>query len=195
MPDATRAWADLLPDTAQVLICDLQPQIVARSKTTEPKSLARSANVLLRLAQLYDLPCVLSVVPEGGKQLELIEELKRFDFARTLPRVPVDPFLDDATMQALATTGRKTLILAGFAVEAVVLHAAMSALAAGHEVLVPVDACGGMSAATEAAAFRQIEAAGAVTTSVTSIGTKLSPNFMTPQGEKMFAIIQDIRLA
>ena len=195
MRDPAKIWADLSPDTAQVLICDLQPEIVARSKTTEPDVMARSANVLLRLAELYDLPTVLSVVPEGGREPELIDELKGHDFAKVLPRVPVDPFLDEATVDAVAATGRKTLIVAGFASEAVVLHAAMSAIAAGYDVLVPVDACGGMSAATEAATFRQIEAAGAVTTSVTSIGTKLSPNFMTPVGQNMFAIIQDIRLA
>ena len=61
-------------------------------------------------------------------------------------------------------------------------------------MLVPVDACGGMSAATEAAAFRQIEAAGAVTTSVVSIATKLAPDFTTEQGRRVFTLVQELRL-
>lgn len=40
------------------------------------------------------------------------------------------------------------------------------AIAHGYQVYVPVDACGGMSARAEEAAFRAIEVAGGVTTSV-----------------------------
>jgi hypothetical protein len=40
-----------------------------------------------------------------------------------------------------------------------------------------VDVCGGMSERTEQAALRQIIAAGAITTSVVSIATKLAPDF------------------
>ena len=49
---------------------------------------------------------------------------------------------------------------AGCATEAVVLRAALSALERGYRVQVPVDARGGLSARTENAALRQIEAAG-----------------------------------
>jgi hypothetical protein len=54
---------------------------------------------------------------------------------------------------ALASSGRKTLIIAGFSTEAVVLHSVMGAINAGYHVYGPVDACGGMSERTEAAAI------------------------------------------
>jgi nicotinamidase-related amidase len=95
----------------------------------------------------------------------------------------------------LSATGRKTLVVCGFATEVVVLYAAHAAVAAGFRVLVPVDACGGMSARTEDATFRRIEAAGGVNTSVVGLVTALAPDFSTSPGREAFAALQSLRLA
>jgi len=86
-------------------------------------------------------------------------------------------------------------VIAGFATEAVVFHAALSALESGYQVQVPVDACGGMSARTEDAALRQIGAAGGVTTSVVSLVTAMAPDFAREPGRNTFAALQALRLA
>ena len=184
------------PKTAQVLFADLQPQIVARSKTNPPDALARSAAVLAEVARLLHLPIHLSVVPEGGQRPELIPELAREteDVAQYL-RVSASPFLDGATRAAIAATRRQNLIVAGIATEAVVLHAVHDAVAAGYRAHVPVDACGGMTSRTEDAAFREIEAIGGVTTSVVTLVTALAPDFGTDLGGKVFGTLQALRLA
>ncbi len=182
-------------ETTQVLLCDLQKQIVARSKTIDPKSLEKSAGVLAEIANLLSLPLIFSVVPEQEKAPELIPELARHAGSATqILRTAVSPFFDTPSRDAIEKSGRKTLIIGGFATEAVVLQAVLGAAERGYRVLVAVDACGGMSDRTEEAAFRQIEAAGAVTTSVVSIATTLTPDFATDEGKKMFAIIQQLRL-
>ena len=61
------ATAMLDPATVQILFADLQPPIVARSKTNPPQSLSCAASVLARCACLLGLPVHHSVVPEGGK--------------------------------------------------------------------------------------------------------------------------------
>jgi nicotinamidase-related amidase len=76
----------------------------------------------------------------------------------------------------------------------VVLHAVLDARAQAYEVLVPVDVCGGLSERTEQAALRQITDAGAITTSVVSIATKLAPDFTTDLGKELFNIVQGLRL-
>jgi nicotinamidase-related amidase len=135
-------------------------------------------------------------VPEGGQGSELIPELAReTDGVAQYLRVSASPFLDEATRAAIAATDRQHLVVAGFATEAVVLHGVRDAIAAGHQVYVPVDACGGMSSRTEDAAFRQIEAAGGVTTSVVSLVTMLAPDFSTDSGGKAFGILQSLRLS
>lgn len=194
MSKGTSAWDQLSTNSAQLLLCDLQLQIVARSKTIEPDALGKSAGVLLEIARLFSLPTTLSVVPEGDKAPELISELRGNGFAQEKLRASASPFFDDATKNLLAQSKRKVLVLGGFATEAVVLHAVLDARAEGYEVLVPVDVCGGMSERTEQAALGQIIAAGAITTSVVSIATKLAPDFTTDRGKDLFNIVQRLRL-
>ena len=184
------------PTTVQVLFIDLQPLILPRSKTNPPDALARSAAVLARVARLLHLPMHLSVVPDGRQPAALIPELAReLEGMVQYPRLSANPFVDEATRAAIAATGRQHLTIAGLPTEAVVLHAVRDALAAGYRAYVPVDACGGMSARTEDAAFRQIEAAGGVTTSVVTLVTAMVPDFGTDLGRQAFGILHSLGIA
>ena len=195
MPRDATAWM-LNAAAVQVLFADLQPSMVARSKTNPPAALAASIGVLAEVAGLLGLPVHFSVVPDDGEPPVLIQELAHYAGGTALlPRMSASPFLDEATRTALAATGRKTLVISGFAMEVVVLHAARAAIAAGYSVLVPVDACGGMSARTEDAALRQIESAGVVTTSVVGLVTALAPDASKSPGQEAFAALQLLRLA
>ncbi len=82
MGNGRSAWDQLSTHSTQLLLCDLQPAIVARSKTIDPNVLNKSAGVLLEVAKLFSLPTTLSVVPEGGKGPELISELLGSGFAQ-----------------------------------------------------------------------------------------------------------------
>ena len=195
MAHEATAWT-LDAAAVQVLFADLQPSMVSRSKTNPPGALAASVGVLAEVAGLLALPMHFSVVPDGDDEPMLIPELARYAAgAALLPRMSANPLLDATTFSALAAAGRKTLIVAGFAIEVVVLHAARAAIAAGYDVLIPVDACGGMSVRTEDAAIRQIEAAGGITTSVVGLVTALAPNANRSPGQEAFAALQLLRLA
>jgi hypothetical protein len=63
------------PATVQILFADLQPPIVARSKSNPPQDLTRAASVLARCARVLRLPMHHSVVPEGGEAPEACEKL------------------------------------------------------------------------------------------------------------------------
>jgi nicotinamidase-related amidase len=195
MSKGKSAWDQLSADSAQLLLCDLQSEIVARSKTIDREVLSKSAGAILEIAKLFSLPTTLSVVPEGDKAPELISELRGSGFAQEKLRASASPFLDEATENLLAQSRRQVLIIGGVAIEAVVLHAVLDARAQDYDVLVPVDVCGGMSERTEQAALGQIIAAGAVTTSVVSIATKLAPDFTTDRGKDLFNVVQRLRLS
>jgi hypothetical protein len=108
------------PATVQILFADLQPPIVARSKTNPPQSLSRAASVLARCARLLGLPVHHSVVPEGGKAPEVLPDLaKETEGAPQFARMTADPFLDPQTREAINAVKRPVLVIAGFATEAV----------------------------------------------------------------------------
>jgi Isochorismatase family len=196
MPSIKETWAQLTPETSQVMICDLQEQIVARSKTTKPDAVSQSAQVLGQIAQLFKLPLTFSVVPENKNAPKLIASLQAFASEKNqFLRATASPFIDPATREHLASLRRPTLIIAGFATEVVVLHAALDALREGYGVIVAVDACGGMSDRTESAALAQIRDNGGTVSSVVSIATAIGPDFTKPQGQQMFQIVQTLRLA
>ena len=67
--------SEIKSSDVQILFADLQKQLVARSKTTAPDTLSQSAAVLAQLAKLFQLPVILSVVPEAEQAPELIPEL------------------------------------------------------------------------------------------------------------------------
>jgi nicotinamidase-related amidase len=125
------------PATVQILFADLQPPIVARSKTNPPQSLSRAATVLAQCARLLGLPVHHSVVPEGGKTPEVLPDLaKETEGAPQFARMTVDAFLDPQTREAIDAIKRPVLVIAGFATEAVVLNTALSALESDYQVQV-----------------------------------------------------------
>ncbi|MBX7555716.1 isochorismatase family protein [Streptomyces sp. tea 10] len=91
-----------------------------------------------------------------------------------------------------APARRRALAICGVTSEIVVLHTALDAIAAGYEVSVLLDACGGLSPRTEQAAFRRIEAAGGRITSVASFATDLVRDFTTPTGQEVISALHGL---
>lgn len=180
--------ADMNPDDVHILFAHLQTSLVAGSRTVPPEALAGAATALADVGATLGLPLTFAVVPErGGLVPGLTEHATE---ATTFPRHAASPLLDPTTRDALAASGRKTLIVAGFATEVAVLNACLDAMAAGYAVLVPVDAVGGLSERTEEAALRQVERAGGLVTCVRSLASRLAPDFAVPPGSDVFAILQ-----
>jgi Isochorismatase family len=174
---------------AAVLFLDLQDEIVKNSRTVTLERLQRTAGALAKLAALHEVPYYLSAVPPGGAYLSAVLD----PLGRPEPRMRTQTtaFADDGLVAALRASERRVLILCGVATEIVVQRTALDAIAAGYAVQVAVDACGGVDARTEDAAWRRIIAAGGVTTSVTTFGAELTGDFATELGGKTLGIVYE----
>lgn len=180
----------LSPSAVQLHLADLQEGIVELSGTTPLPTIRRSVGFLAQLARLLDIPVTLSAAPRAGGPM-IIEEAS-FPAAPVFVRGGPCAWDDAATRQAITAQPRKTLALCGVSSEIVVLHTALDAIAAGFEVVVLLDACGGFSARTEQAAFRQIEAVGGRITGVASFATDLVRDFATPTGGEVIAALHGL---
>lgn len=176
-------------ENAAVLFLDLQDEIVKNSRTVSVERLLRSVGALAKLAALHELPVLLSAVPPGGAFLEVV--LAPLGHPQPRMRTQTTAFADAGLVEALRASGRRVLILAGVASEIVVQRTALDALAAGYEVQVAVDACGGVDARTEDAAWRRICSAGGVTTSVTTFAAELTGDFTTETGGATLGIVYE----
>ncbi|MDB5039483.1 MAG: putative enzyme with cysteine hydrolase domain [Candidatus Eremiobacteraeota bacterium] len=183
--------AQLIPTAgnAAVLFLDLQAEILPNARTISGARVVRSAGVLAKLAALHALPAFLSSVPPGGAFAD--EVLEPLGQPPLHPRTQTTAFADPALVRELGESGRRVLVLAGVASEVVVLRTALAALAGGFVVHVAVDACGGVDARTEEAAWRRIIAAGGVTSSVTTLAAELAGDFTTDTGGATLGLIYE----
>lgn len=177
------------PENAAVLFLDLQDNILTNSRTLPLDRLRRTTGALAKLAALHRLPTFLSAVPPGGAFLT--EVLVPLNNPPPRLRTQTTAFADTGLIDALRSSGRQVLVLAGVASEIVVQRTALDAIAAGYGVQVAVDACGGVDARTEDAAWRRITAAGGVTTSVTTFAAELAGDFTTDIGGATLGIVYE----
>jgi hypothetical protein len=172
-----------------VIFLDLQAEIVKNSRTVTATDVYLRAGTLAKLAALHALPAFASSVGVGGAFAENV--LAALPGLGPQQRTQTSAFADAALTAALAATGRRTLVLSGVASEIVVQRTALDALAAGYAVHIAVDACGGISARTEDAAWRRIVQAGGVTSSVTTLAAELAGDFTTEIGGQTLGILYE----
>ena len=187
------SYAPIDPVNAVVLFADLQAGIIERTRTNELPRLRLAVSALAKLAQLFDIPAIVTTAPAENGVARVTPEISAA--LGELPqyvRTTTDAFLHAATRDAIAKTGRKTLLVAGVATEIIVQHSALSGAARGLDVQVVVDACGGLSARTEDAAFRRLTQAGVVMTSVASIAGQLAGDFTQPKAGRAIGILYEV---
>ena len=179
----------LTSDNLAVLFLDLQDGTVSGAKTIGRHKLRRAAGTLAKLAALHGLPAFLSTIPPAGDVLKGV--LQALDHPPLHPRTVTTAFGDPAFVDAVKGAGRPVLLIAGVASEIVVLRTALDAVTAGYEVHIAIDACGGFSERTEAAAWSRATAAGVTMSSVVTAASELAGDFTSDLGAKTLELIYE----
>ncbi len=177
-------------DSAAVLFLDLQDEIVKNSRTVAFETLGPRIVMLAKLATIHHLPAFISCVAQAGSLVA--------DVAAVLPdnrefvRHTTSALADDEFNAALMASGPKQLILCGVTSEVVVQRTALEALGAGYDVQIAVDACGGIDARTEDAAWQRIMQAGGVLTSTAMVAAELAGDFRSELGQATFGVLREL---
>ncbi len=179
----------LTQDRTAVLFLDLQEGTMSGVKTIGGHKLRKACGALAKLAVLHELPAFLSSVPQAGTFTKRVVEPLGDPPLR--PRSVTTAFGDPQLVADIQATGRSILLLSGVASEIVVLRTALDAIAAGYEVHILIDACGGFSDRTEAAAWSRATAAGAIMSSVVTAAAELAGDFTADVGEKTLALVYE----
>ena len=187
------SYAPLDPASTVILFADLQSGIIERSATNDVTRLRRCASALAKLARLFDIPAIVTTAPAPEGAPQVIPEIAAS--LGDLPphtRTTTDAFLHAPTREAIASTGRTTLLIAGVATEIIVQHSALTAVGHQFDVQVIVDACGGLSPRTEDAALRRLVHAGVITTSMASLAGQLAGDFPQPRAQQALGILYEM---
>ncbi|NAW84947.1 isochorismate family cysteine hydrolase YcaC [Photobacterium halotolerans] len=150
-------------DNAAVLLVDHQTGLLSLVRDIDPDKFKNNVLALADMALYFKLPTILTTSFEQGPNGPLVPELKEmFPDAPYIARPGQINAWDNADfVQAIESTGKKQLIVAGVVTEVCVAFPVLSAIEAGYEVFVIADASGTFNAMTRDAAWDRMSAAGA----------------------------------
>ena len=153
----------LTKDQTAVLMVDHQSGLVSLVQDFSPDEFKNNVLALAELAKYFAVPTILTTSFEEGPNGPILPEIRAI-----LPDAPliarpgqINAWDNDEFVQAVKTTGRRQLIIAGIVTDVCVAFPALSALAEGYEVFVVTDASGTFNEAARQAAWTRMSAAGA----------------------------------
>jgi nicotinamidase-related amidase len=148
--------------TALVVI-DLQQKLWPAIDGRE--GVLRNALLLLRLAEVLELPVVLTTQYAKGLGATLDEVLAAAPAAAPLDKVSFGCFGDPAILDRLRGLGRPQLLVAGIESHICVAQTVLGALEAGYAVHVASDAVGSRTVANRQVGLERMQRAGALISS------------------------------
>jgi nicotinamidase-related amidase len=153
---------------------------------------AAGGRALVQIANAFGVPLVVSIGPRNDPRGVLYPEI-----AAALGEHPVvyrglsfDAFDDEGFASAVAATGRKHLVVAGLMTDGCVMHTTLSALRAGYEVSVVVDATASETPAAHNAALARFTQLGVTPRSWLSLASELQRSYANVETLTAFRQIQ-----
>lgn len=139
---------------------------------------------LAKAAKLHDVPTVITTSAEDGPNGPFLPEVLAL-----LPDAPlisrpgqINAWDNAGFVAAIERTGRKKIVMSGITTDVCVAFAALSALDAGYEVYVVVDASGSTNDATQQASLMRMSQAGAIMGTWFALSCELLSDWRNPQG-------------
>lgn len=158
-----KPYVHLDKDNAAVLLVDHQTGLLSLVRDIDPDKFKNNVLALADLAHYFKLPTILTTSFEDGPNGPIVPELKEiFPDAPFIARPgQINAWDNSDFVDAIKSTGKKQLLIAGVVTEVCVAFPVLSALAEGYEVFVVTDASGTFNSMTRDAAWSRMEAAGA----------------------------------
>jgi nicotinamidase-related amidase len=156
----------LTPTNCALVLVDQQAGLAFAVQSSDRQVLLNNAVALVRAVRAFDVPVIVSTSASkvyGGPLMPPLREV--LHDVDVLERHNMNVWEDDGVRDAIVATGRKKLIFAGLLTEACVTFPVLSTLAAGYEVLVVADACGGLTTTSHELALDRMQQRGARMTS------------------------------
>ena len=174
----------LTPDSCVIALIDHQTGLMNLVENTTPVTFKNYVVALAKTAKLHHVPTVITTSAETGPNGPFLPEVLAL-----LPEAPriarpgqINAWDNPDFVEAIRATGRKKIVMAGITTDVCVTFAALSALDAGYEVYVVVDASGAMSPEVQEAALLRMSAAGATLGTWFALSCELLWDWRHPAG-------------
>jgi nicotinamidase-related amidase len=162
-------------NNAAVLLIDHQTGLINLVQDYTPNEFKNNILALADVAKYFKLPTILTTSFENGPNGPLVPEIKEIhpDAAYIARPGQINAWDNEDFVNAVKSTGKKQLIIAGVVTDVCVAFPALSALEEGYEVFVVVDASGTFNKETRDAALMRMSHAGVQTMNWFSVACEL----------------------
>ena len=152
----------LSKDDAVLLLVDHQAGLISLVQDFSPNEFKNNVLALAACGKYFKLPTILTTSFEEGPNGPIVPEIKEmFSDAPYVARPGnINAWDNEDFVNAIKSTSRKQLIIAGVVTEVCVAFPALSAIEEGYEVFVVTDASGTFNEVTRDAAWLRMQAAG-----------------------------------
>lgn len=183
------------PTNSAMLLIDHQVGTMKLAVSTPRDEIVRNTRALARAAVETKMPLVLTSSQEDHFQGLLLDDLQSIApeaYAKRVKRPGVvDCWLYDPFREAVEQTGRKKLIMGGLTNDVCIVFPAISAVEAGYEVQVVVDAGGSPTKAADDISLRRMESRGVVLTSTNQLLAELAIDWAAPLGQAVQRVMYE----
>ncbi len=181
------------PQNSTMLLIDHQDGTMGWVHSAELSEIKMNTIALAKAAKAVGIPLVLTSSQEDQAQGLLFKELQEAipdAYEKRVQRAGVVNCMDDNSFaEAVKTTNRKNLIMAGITTDVCIVYPAISALEDGYNVQVVVDACGSPTKTADEIALRRIERAGVTLTSTNQLIAELAQDWSSEDGQKLVTVL------
>ena len=184
------------PENSALLLIDHQVGTMQLIKNLPLEQVRRHTLALARLARMLGMPVMLTSSQEERFQGLLMPELATLlpeEYAARVKRQGLANAWDDpAFVDAVAATGRRNLLMAGVTTDVCVVFPAISAVGAGYQVQVVLDAGGSPFTMSEEMAQRRMAAAGVTLTTTITVFAELVRDWTRDEGRPQKLLFDEV---
>ncbi|MBE2293497.1 MAG: hydrolase [Phycisphaerales bacterium] len=182
----------LTPENCILVLIDYQPEQYHTVTSSTREEIDLNVVALCKLAKAYDVPVIVSTVAVGmgvneGTAQIILDELPG---VKEIDRTGVNSWEDEEFRNAIKSSGRKKIVIAGLWTEVCLTFPTLDMLAEGYEVYPVADAVGGISPVAHQRAFERMIQAGAQPVTAISFGSELMRNWARPSSDKFRKVLQ-----
>lgn len=177
----------LTPENCVLTLIDYQPEQYQTITSSSRERIDLNVGVLTRIAMTYDVPVVLSTVGvDLGVNEGTAQGIKdQLPGVTEIDRSGVNAWEDAEFRDAIESTGRRKVVIAGLWTEVCMAFPTLDMLAEGYDVYPVVDAVGGISPVSHESAIMRVVSAGAHPITAIGFGAELMRNWARPDANNL----------
>ena len=153
----------LTPENHVVVLLDMQGQMAFAIKNLNIHELQNNIGIVAGATKIFQVPTIVTTIAEetfSGPVLRELEEVYPKSAITYFERTSMNCWEDELVYQAIVSTGKKKIVLAGFWTSVCIIDPALCAIEEGYEVYAITDACGDVSIEAHERALQRLLQAG-----------------------------------